>query len=330
MRLSGLRFLVFNPMENEKEFFGAAARDFSLTIDYYPAKLNHQTVAQAAGYDVVISQPGPMDESMIAALKAAGVVLVQTMSVGMDHIDYAAAEKYRLSFNSAAYSPHTVAEFSVMLMLMSLRKARALLERFAVQDYRIAAYRGYELRNRVVGIYGAGRIGMCTARLVQGFGAQLYAYSPSRIPGSLEQGIEFVNFDELLKRCDLISLHAPVTQQNRGIFNREAFSRMKKGSILVNTARGELIDTAALIEALESGHLQAAALDVLENDRGMYFVDHQLEALGRHDLAILQSMPQVCCFPHVAYYTQEAAYDYCYGSVKRALEYMKEHRLVIN
>lgn len=329
MKFDSLRFLVFNPMENEKEFFKAAAQDFSVSLDFYPAKLNHDTVSAAAGYDVVISQPGPMDELMIRTLKEGGVRLMQTMSVGMDHIDFEAAKKYDLAFNPAEYSPQTVAEFSVMMMLMALRKARALLERFAVQDYRIAAYRGCELKNRVVGIYGTGRIGMCTARIVKGFGAQVYAYSPSRVPGTSEDGIVFVSFDKLIETCDLLSLHAAVTPQNRRVFNRELFSRMKEGSILVNTARGELIDTSALIEALESSKLQAAALDVVENDRGIYFVDHQLEALGRHDLAILKSMPQVCCFPHVAYYTQEAAYDYCYGSVKRALDYLKEHELMV-
>lgn len=333
-----LKIVVFNPLPDEIGFFEQAAKDFDVQIDFVDKLLTLETAPLAAGYQVVITQPGRMDEPVIKTLTQGGVRLMQTMSVGIDHVDFEAAKKYGMLVNPASYSPHTVAEFTVMLMLMTLRYARAFLARYEAQDYRVGLFRGYELQGKTVGVYGAGSIGLVVARLIAAFGAKVLAYSPSRV-GTQEpahvadktertaQGadtIEFVDLDRLLAESDILTLHARVNDETRFFFNKERIAKLKDGVVLINTARGELCDTGALIDALESGKIAAAGIDVLEKDRGIYLEDHPKEPVPHRNLAILKAMPNVVMFPHAAYYTQEAAFDYTYGSVEKAVKIMRE------
>lgn len=336
------KLLVFHPAFDEVEFFEKAARDLDVTVDFCEKRLSLDSVGRAAGYDAVVSQPTPTDEALIAQLVNGGTRLLQTMSVGVDHIDFEAAGRLGLEISVASYSPHSVGEFTVMLMLMTLRRARAMLERFAVQDFRTGNYRGLELQGKTVGIYGAGSIGMVVARLCAAFGARVLAYSPSRVgmaeracvadktertaPGA--ETIEFVELDRLLAQSDLLSIHARTTPETFHFFDAQTFGRMKHGAILINTARGDIVDTDALIDALESGQIAAAGLDVIDRDRQLYFRDHHSNALSYRNLAILKAMPQVTLFPHAAYYTDEASYDYTYGSIARAVRALRGGREV--
>lgn len=319
-----LKMLAIRPLEKEAAFFKQAERDLGCVVDIHPRSLSLEEIEVVSGYDVVISQPGRMDEVMIQALRSHGVRMLQTMSVGVDHIDFDAAERHGLIVKNITYSPSSVAEYAVMLTLMLLRRARPLSARMAVGDYRVAPYMGQELHTKTVGIFGAGTIGMTTARLFAGFGARVLAYSPSKVGSAPQDGIEFVDEHTLIAESDVISIHAPATDKTRRFFNAEIFAQMKADSYLINTARGDLVCLGDLIDALEAGHLQGAALDVIENDRTTYFRDTLMEVVPNRELALLKNMPNVIMYPHCAYFTETAAHDYCYGAVVSAYNTLSE------
>ena len=200
------------------------------------------------------------------------------------------------------YPPNGVANFAIMLMLMSLRKAGHILKRGEAQDYSLQGKIGRDISTCTVGVIGTGRIGRTVLKHLSGFGCELLAYDlyPN---DEVKKIAEYVPLETLLAESDVITLHTNATEENHHLIDTKAIESMKPGVTIINTARGKLIDSDALIAGLESGKIGAAGLDVLENENGLFYFNHMGDALQNRELAMLRSFPNVIFTPHTAFYT---------------------------
>ncbi|WP_394619408.1 D-isomer specific 2-hydroxyacid dehydrogenase family protein [Lentzea sp. JNUCC 0626] len=242
-------------------------------------------------------------QSVLEALSRAGVRYVSTRSIGVDHIDVEFAASVGIEVGNIAYSPDSVADFTVMLALVLLRDVRSVLRRADLHDYRLGT-RGRELRDLTVGVIGTGRIGVAVTDRLRGFGGCVVAHD-SRPRNSAD----YLPLDELLRVSDVVTLHTPLNAGTHHLLDRDRIALMKPGAFVINTGRGPLIDTKALVEALESGRMGGAALDVLEGEEGIFYTDCRAREIDLDTLVRLRGMPNVVITPHTAYYTDHALSD---------------------
>ena len=191
-----------------------------------------------------------------------------------------------------------------MLILMSIRRMKRILQRTQLQEYTLDGIQGRELKDLTVGVIGTGRIGRTVIQNLSGFGCKILAndlYEKEEV----KSFASYVSLEEIWENADVITLHTPLTEENFHLINEESLSKMKDGVVIVNTARGGLIDSRALIEAVESGKVGAAGLDVVENEFGLYYYDHKNDILKNRELALLRSFPNVTVSHHMAFYTDE-------------------------
>ncbi|WP_405863627.1 D-isomer specific 2-hydroxyacid dehydrogenase family protein [Streptomyces sp. NBC_01515] len=260
---------------------------------------------------VSVSHRTPITNSVLLALSRAGVAYLSTRSIGRDHIDVDYANRVGLSVGNTAYSPDSVADYTVMLMLMAIRNARSTVRRTDVHDYRLNEMRGKELRDLTVGVVGTGRIGTAVVDRLRGFGCRVLAHD-SRLT---------LDLDELLRLSDIVTLHAPLTPDTHHLLDRRRIERMRNGAFVINTGRGPLLDTEALVTALESGRLGGAALDVLEGEEGIFYADHRDKPIDNKTLLRLHELPNVLISPHTAYYTDHALRDTVENSLTNCLAF---------
>ncbi len=254
----------------------------------------------------------------LMALSRVGVEYLSTRSVGCDHIDVSYAKSVGISVGNVAYSPDSVADYTLMLMLMlmAVRHAKTTLRRADAHDYRLSEVRGKELRDLTVGVVGTGRIGTAVIDRLRGFGCRVLAYD-----NRPKVSADYVPLDELLRHSDIVTLHTPLTAETRHLLDRRRIEQMKHGAFIVNTGRGPLIDTEALLPALESGKLGGAALDVLDGEEGIFYTDCRNKPIENRSLLRLQELPNVFISPHTAYYTDHALRDTIRNSIVNCLHF---------
>jgi len=254
--------------------------------------LSEANVALAYGNRCVsIDHRAPVASRTLVALRRAGVEHLSTRSIGLDHVDVAVARS----------APDGVADYTLMLILMLVRDARRIVRRVDAQDYRIVGGRHRELRDLTVGVVGTGRIGTAVIDRLRAFGCHVLAFDRRPTPG-----VQSVRLDQLLRASDVVTLHTSLTAETHHLVDRERLALLRPGALLVNTARGALVDTAALVDALESGHLGGAALDVIEGEGRLFYADHRAAPPDADPLQRLTSLPNVLVSPHTAYYTDRA------------------------
>ncbi|TXS58045.1 D-lactate dehydrogenase VanH [Streptomyces sp. sk2.1] len=252
----------------------------------------------------------------LSALSRAGVEYLSTRSVGCNHIDVSYADSVGISVGNVTYSPDSVADYTLMLMLMAVRHAKATVRRTDAHDYRLSEIRGKELRDLTVGVVGTGRIGTAVIDRLRGFGCRVLAYdNRPKTPA------HYTPIDELLQHSDIVTLHTPLTVETRHLVDRRRIDQMKHGAFIVNTGRGPLIDTEALLSALESGRLGGAALDVLDGEEGIFYTDCRNKPIENRQLLRLQDLPNVLISPHTAYYTDHALSDTIRNSLINCLNF---------
>lgn len=315
---------------DETEFYDKYCREFGGEYAYtgeYPGEHNMEL---ARGYDAISVTPCDLSAPVLEKFYELGVRYITTRSIGYDHIDLKKAKELGMGVCHVSYAPETVADYAIMLILMCCRNICHILDRAAVQDYTLKGKMGKDLCDCTVGVIGTGQIGSTVLRHLSSFGCRLLAYD--LFPREDMKGIaEYVLLEELYAQSDVITLHAPATAENYHMLNEQAFRRMKEDVIIVNTARGALIDTAALIDALEQGRIGHAALDVLEKEDGLYYVNRMGDVIANRDMAILRSFPNVILSPHTAFYTRKVVQDMAYKSIKGVRDMMdgRENPLVI-
>lgn len=296
------------PQASEAPKWGAAPQaceaPSDITIDAVPDELGLENVASAQGFDaVVISGRSAMTAEVLDRLAELGVKYLATRTVGVDHIDVAHAHELGLRVCNTGYPPEGVAEFAVMLMLIVLRRYKPTLWRQQVNDYSLGGLEGRELGRLTVGIVGTGRIGQQVARILGGFGSKVLGYDPYPSDAARAAGIEYVPLEELYRRSDVVTLHVPLTEENRGMIDAEAINQMRDGVVLVNVSRGELIDVAAVTSAIEFEKIGALAMDVFADEVGIYHESRVNDIIRNRDMAYLRQFPNVVLTPHMAFYT---------------------------
>ncbi|MFD7411731.1 2-hydroxyacid dehydrogenase [Kitasatospora purpeofusca] len=270
--------------------------------------LNRDTAPLAAGYPVVSSSVNAeLDAATLAVLAAGGTGLVAQRSTGFNNIDLDAAAGLGLTVARVShYSPYAVAEHAWALALAVNRRLTRAASRSREFDFRLDGLLGRDIHGMTVGVIGTGKIGECFARIAAGFGTELLGWDIAENPACRDLGLTYTELPELLSRADLVSLHVPLLPSTHHLIDAAALARMKQDAILVNSSRGGLVDSAALVEVLRAGHLSGVGLDVYEEETGVFFTDRSIEGIADDTLARLVTFPQVLVTSHQAYFTRTA------------------------
>jgi len=303
-----MRALFFSSQTYDQDSFNAAPAVDGLQLHFLPARLSEDTAVLAAGHEVVCAFINDdLSAPVLERLAAAGTRLIALRSAGYNHVDLAAARRLGLTVvRVPAYSPHAVAEHAVALILSLNRRLHRAYNRTREGDFSLHGLTGFDLHGKTVGVVGTGQIGLAFARIMAGFGCQLLAFDPCPNPEVIALGARYVELNELLRRSNIISLHCPLTPQTRHLINIQSLGDLLPGAMLINTGRGALVDTPALIEALKSGQLGYLGLDVYEEEAQIFFEDRSDQPLQDDVLARLLTFPNVIVTAHQAFLTREA------------------------
>jgi D-lactate dehydrogenase len=275
-------------------------------------RLTRETVPTAKGAQAVcVFVNDHLDRPCLEALAAQGVKLVALRCTGFNNVDLATAKELRLAVTRVpVYSPYAVAEHAVALLLTLDRKVHRAFNRVREFNFSLNGLVGFDLHGKTAGIVGTGKIGRIVAQILSGFGMNVMAHDPFPAEEWAKQhGVNYVDARILAGSSDVVSLHLPLTPETKHMIRRETLELMKPGAILINVSRGALIDTTALIEALKSGHLGGVALDVYEEEEGIFFEDLSGQVLQDDELARLLTFPNVLITAHQAFLTREALAD---------------------
>lgn len=304
-----LHITVFDTKPYDREPLQRAAAGLDIQWRFMDCRLSAETAAAAHGTQAVCTFVNDrVDRPCLEALAALGVKHVALRCAGFNSIDLPAAKELGFSVTRVpAYSPYAVAEHAVALLLALNRKLTRANNRVHDLNFSLSGLVGFDLHGKTAGIFGTGKIGRITAQILRGFGMHVLAYDPFPSPDwALEHGVEYTDPLTLAGSSDVISLHTPLTPETRHLIRAETLERIKHGAILINVSRGALIDTKALIKALKSGHLGGVALDVYEEEEGVFFEDLSGQILHDDELARLLTFPNVLITAHQAFLTQEA------------------------
>lgn len=277
-------------------------------LHYTPAQLDKQTAALAQDFPAVcLFVNDQASAEVLERLAAGGTRLIAQRATGYSNIDLQAAHALGISVMRVdSYSPYSVAEHAVALLLTLNRKIHRAHNRTREFNFRLAGLMGRDIHGSTVGVVGTGKIGAIFAQIMRGFGCEVLCYDVQQNPACLEQSMQYVELDELLSRSDIVSLHVPLLPQTHHLINAETLARMKQDAYLINTSRGGLIDTHALLEAIMSGRLAGVGLDVYEEEQGKFFRDLSDQPMSDDVLARLISFPNVLVTGHQAFFTEQA------------------------
>ena len=305
-KLEITKIAAFEVRDDEQLFFDQISKELDIEITYFPEKLDLQNIELCKGFNAVtILGFSRMDAVVLEQLKEMGISAVATRSVGYNHIDIQTAKKLGIKVSNATYAPNGVADYTIMLMLMLLRKYKQAMFRANVNDYSLTGLRGKEMKDLTIGIVGTGSIGEQVIKNLTGFGCKILAYNRT-IKESVKAHAEYVSLEQLYAESDMISYHLPLTDATKQMVNAETIKTMKDGVILVNCSRGELMNISDIIEGIESEKLGALGLDVFVNESGIYHVDHRNSIIRNRDMAYIRQFPNVIMTHHIAFYTNEA------------------------
>jgi D-lactate dehydrogenase len=303
-----MRALIFSTQTYDRESFLAATLPADIELHFQPARLTLDTVALADGHDVVCAFINDdLSAPVLERLAAGGTRLIALRSAGYNHVNLTTAERLGLTVvRVPSYSPHAVAEHAVALILSLNRHLHRAYNRTRDGDFSLHGLTGFDLNGKTVGVIGTGQIGATFANIMAGFGCQLLAYDPFPNPAVEALGARYLPLADVLAQSHIVSLHCPLNEQTRHLINFQSLNHMLRGAMLINTGRGALVDTPALIEALKSGQLGYLGLDVYEEEAKLFFEDRSDLPLQDDVLARLLTFPNVVITAHQAFLTREA------------------------
>ncbi len=295
---------MFDAKEYDMASFEKANEKAGFKIKFFETKLSADTVDLTKGYDAVcVFVNDAIDAGVIDSLYENGVKLIALRCAGYNNVDIEHAYGRIHVVRVPAYSPYAVAEHAMALLLTSIRRIHKAYIRTRDHNFSLAGLTGFDLHGKTVGIVGTGKIGRVFADICRGFGMNMIAYD--KFPAK-DSGLDYVPLDEIWEKADIISFHCPLTDETRHMVNADSIAKMKKGVVLVNTSRGALIDSEALLEGIKDRKVGAACLDVYEEESDVFFHDYSGHIIEDDTLARLISMPNVIVTSHQAFLTQEA------------------------
>jgi len=303
-----MRVAVFSTKRWVEQSFAEANRDSDLEFTFLEPTLTRQTVSLAEGHEAVcIFVNDTADATVVQELSRLGVKYIALRCSGFNNVDLEKAEELGIPVvRVPAYSPHAVAEHAVGLILSLNRRYHRAYNRVREQNFSLDGLLGFDVHGKRVGVIGTGRIGQIFAGLMQGFGCEVMAYDLYPNDELKKQGVRYVSLDELYERAHIISLHCPLNRDTYHIINPESLSKMNDGVMIVNTSRGALIDTAAVIDGLKDHKIGYLGLDVYEEEGDLFFEDLSEEVMQDDTFARLQTFPNVLITAHQAFFTKEA------------------------
>lgn len=298
-----IKIAFFDTKPYDKIWFDKCSEKYDIKIKYYESKLTPDTAVMAKGCGAVCAFVNDtIDKEVINTLNELGIKFIAMRCAGYNNVDFKAAKGKVHIARVPAYSPYAVAEHGMGMLLCLNRKLHKAYIRTRDFNFSLSGMTGFDLYGKTVGIVGTGKIGRVFANICRGFGMKIIAYDP--YPS--DEKLEYVSFDEICKESDIISLHCPLTKENKHIINAAAIEKMKNGVCIINTSRGALIDSDALLDGLKSGKIGNAALDVYEEESDLFFEDMSDVTDRDEKLAMLLSMPNVIITSHQAFLTNEA------------------------
>lgn len=304
-----MRVLVFSARPYDRRDLAQANAGGRHQIEFVDARLDAETLKLAAGFDAVCTFVNdPLDARTLAQLAAGGTRLAVLRCAGYNQVDVPAALGAGVTvLRVPAYSPHAVAEHAVALLLSLNRHLHRAYNRTRENDFRLDGLEGFDLYRKTVGVVGAGRIGAVFARIMAGFGCRVLVHDPLGLPpGLASDAIVASELAPLLAQSDIVSLHCPLTPQTRHLIDERALAQLRHGMMLINTSRGGLLDTTAVIEALKSGRVGALGLDVYEQEGDLFFEDLSSQIVTDDVFQRLLTFPNVIVTGHQAFFTREA------------------------
>ena len=316
-----MKVAFFDAKSYDLPGFEACCRDRDVQIKYFETRLNEDTVSLAAGYDAVcVFVNDTVNAKVVQRLHELGVKMIALRCAGFNNVDIRACKGKLRVFRVPAYSPYAVAEHAMALLLTVNRRTHKAHNRTREFNFSLQGLTGFDLHGKTVGIVGTGKIGRVFADICRGFGMKILAYDKFPNP---QTGLEYVSLDTLLERSDIVSLHCPLTEDTAHIINADAIARMKKGAVIINTSRGGLVDTDALIAGLKEGRIGAACLDVYEEEGDFFYEDFSGQIIQDDKLVRLIAMPNVIVTSHQAFLTQEALDNIAQTTVNNLVFYFQ-------
>ena len=310
-----MKVLVYSTLEMERPCYAGLEKEYGIELELVSENPTVETARLAAGADAVSVITTPITAEVIQALYDNGVKYISTRNIGYDHIDLEKAKETGMGVGNSSYMPESVAEYTVMLILMAMRKVSIITDAYKKQDYTLAGKMGSLVHGATVGVVGTGKIGFTVIRILSGFGCRILAYDPYENE-EVKKYAQYVDLDTLMKESDVITLHSPATKETNHMINKTAISKMKQGVVIVNAARGTLIDTEALIEGLDEGKIGFAALDVIEGESPVYYKNFEGQSVPLESIEKLSKYPNVVLTPHTAFYTKNAIAEMVQNSIK--------------
>ncbi len=277
-------------------------------FEFYETRLKQNTVQLADGFDgVCLFVNDKVDADMLQRLSEMGVGLVALRCAGFNNVDLKAAEKYNIRvMRVPAYSPEAVAEHAVALILTLARKTHKAYNRVRDGNFSLERLTGFNVYGKTTGVIGTGKIGQAFIRIAQGFGSEIIAYDKYPSKELSQKGVQYMDMERVLAKSDILSLHCPLTPETNHLINEKTLAKMKKGAMLINTSRGKLVDTAAVIESLKQNHLGYLGIDVYEQEEKLFFRDLSEVIIRDDQIARLMLFPNVLITAHQGFFTKES------------------------
>ena len=303
-----MKILFYSSKSYDKEFFTDRNQDYNFTLDFLEVHLNKSTAVLAKGYEAVcVFVNDVIDAPILQVLSEGGVSLIVLRCAGFNNVDLKAAAALGMKVvRVPAYSPYSVAEHTLALILALNRKTHRAYNRIREGNFALNGLMGFDLNGKTVGLLGLGKIGLVTARILKGFGCRVLGYDVIKNQEAETMGVEQTDLETLFAHADIISLHCPLTPQTHHIINPETIGKMKKGVMLINTSRGALIDTKAVIDGLKNEQISYLGLDVYEEEGDLFFEDLSNKVIQDDTFMRLLSFNNVLITGHQAFFTSNA------------------------
>ena len=321
-----MQLTVFSTHAYDRDALEQANAAHGITLSFVTEALHQDTAALAQGSDAVcVFVHDRLDRATLTALQTAGVHYILLRCAGYDNLDEAAAKELGLGVARVpAYSPHAIAEHAVLLLQALNRRLKSATRRTAHWNFALEGLLGRDLSSSTMGVYGTGRIGRVTAEILLGYGARVLAHDVSADAELEARGVRYVSREALLSESEMLTLHVPLCAPTRHLIDRDALSQMRPDALLVNTARGPVVDTQAVLEALQQGRLGGYAMDVYEHEAGLFFADHSSAPPADPLLSKLMAREDVIVTPHQAFFPREAWADLAATTLASFASFLRE------
>lgn len=303
-----MRTAVFSTKPYDREYLNAANGPFGHALDFFDVRLSEKTCRLAEGFPAVcVFVNDQLSGNVLKCLSRHGIKMIALRCAGFNNVDLKTAEELGIIVARVpAYSPASISEFTVGLMLTLSRQIHRACNRTREGNFALDGLLGFDLHDKTVGVFGTGKIGAGTARILIGFGCNVLATDIYENEELKKLGVRYVSHDDLFEQADIITLHCPLSPETRHLINAESIARMKNGVMIVNTSRGELLETEAAIAGLKSGRIGSLAIDVYEEESGVFFEDFSNRVIQDDVLARILTFPNAIITGHQAFFTIEA------------------------